>query len=586
MFLVCTPVVKADYGIVQVHEPESFGFTSTPPYSDSLSYTPTEGTILVATIGIGGNSAIFPVQVNSITQTGVTWTQNASSISASWVNGAFSDFQVLADIWVGVVSSGASASFSIAAQSLATGMVVNIAEYSGVTAILDDFATDTATSGTATSTGTITQTTTAPQLWIGSIITYVAGNQLAPTNGFTMYDGEKHTGLAYTTSSYLEKISHVTGSAETGTTTASSHWAGAIIALEYDGIYEYTYNFHGVYDELTGELTSDCNVTTYFTLSAADTFELTNEDTVVAFEADPTYFIFDLSPYDRYYWVDPSDVPTDIYVFNDNNTAVYTVQFNDLIGRLKTYPYVEFIYNVDGTEQIVEKLKVDVENKLIIHAVQGRTYTVKIGDYTYGDLLFGATTPITLNLRGLLFPDTIIVGYRYVRVYVTRDTGTGEIVLNYQDTKNATTSVDWYVYYQNNATLAYSNSATESEWVDTWLGSDVNTDYYAVVIIEHETYGTLEQRISLPRLYGSEISPFSLDALGSLGFDTSYLIPAFIILCSAGAFSAVNVVIGAFVVIAEAAAFAAFGWLPISVDLIVFVFALVIIFALVMARRR
>jgi hypothetical protein len=62
-----------------------------------------------------------------------------------------------------------------------------IAVYSGVTSTLDVTANNTAASGTITNTGNISQTSTAPQLWVGSVATYGdTDGQDTPQNGFTL----------------------------------------------------------------------------------------------------------------------------------------------------------------------------------------------------------------------------------------------------------------------------------------------------------------------------------------------------------------------------------------------------------------
>lgn len=308
----------------------------------------------------------------------------------------------------------------------------------------------------------------------------------------------------------------------------------------------------------------------------------------------PLYFKFDIGSTDREWWVTSGDSGDTIYVFNASLSA-YVIQFSDLTGILSSYPIVEIQRNINGSEITVEKRKVDTVGNVYVSLVYGQTYSIEVGDgtnsYTYGDVLFSTDATVDLPLRGLTFPDTIQIGYKYVKVYVTRDE-TGDIYLSYSDSTEAssgvTTSVLFNVYFQDNYTLAYTNSEVGADidtWSDTWAEGDNETDYVCIVTISHSLFGSMDYRQVLPRLFANS-NPWSLAVLGSLPFDTAYLIPTFILLCAAAGVSALNSHIGLFVVCVLAALFGWWGWLPLSADIIVFCFALAIIFGIAMLKRR
>lgn len=346
------------------------------------------------------------------------------------------------------------------------------------------------------------------------------------------------------------------------------------------------FNFLGYADELTGAVINEnVTVTTYYMTGYPTSFNVTPGGVTENFAVQPRYFVFNLTDApDRHYWVEPTENDTDITIYYANAT-LYTLQFNDLVNSLATYPYVEIQSLSPENVNTIEKLKVDTEKKVQVAAIYGQTYTVKIGGYTFGELLFGATTPITLDLTGLIFPETVIMGYKYVQVYANRDMSTGDINAYYNDELDVTTSVDLNIYVQSNDTLAYSTTSTDNPWVFSWSGASNTTDYYLTIIIDHETFGILTYRQVLPRLLGYG-APLDLSALGaSLPFDSNYLIPAFIILAVAGAFSALNVVVGLFSTVSVAAIIAYIGWLPIGADILVFAFAMCIVLAFVKLRR-
>jgi hypothetical protein len=347
----------------------------------------------------------------------------------------------------------------------------------------------------------------------------------------------------------------------------------------------YDYDFYGVYDEVSGAQTN-CTVTAYFSDDDSESFELDASESK-SWSSQPIYFHYELGNYDREFWVEAADNNTNLYVFNSSALVAYTITFNDLTNRLSTYQYVEMSKNFNGTDIIVEKRKIDVENKILVSAMYGENYDLDIGGYTYGDLTFGAVTTITLDVKGLEFPDNVLMGYRYVRCYANRDMEDGVIYAYYEDTLDDTDSVTLTIYRQNDTTLVYTTTADSNPWVFSWSGADNSTDYYVTMAIVHNEFGNMGYRQVLPRLFNYD-PPWDLSVLGgdSLAFNVNYLIPAFVILAVAGVFSALNTVVGLFATVTVSGIIAYMGWLPIGVEVFIFAFALVIIFAIVMLRRR
>ena len=202
--------------------------------SATLTHTPTSGNKLVAVIGTyrtGGSNARV---VNSITQTGVTWTR-VTGITNNDGNDARN-----VEIWLGTVGSGAIRTLSISLSDDAAGAVVDVCEYSGLVAAstVDKTATTNGQtysewwgSSASTSTGTTTNTAQNSELWIGGIT--VQGNiaQTSPTNSFTNRDGASTGAMSL---SYLEKIVSATGTANSGTTadTNDRYYVGCIATFK------------------------------------------------------------------------------------------------------------------------------------------------------------------------------------------------------------------------------------------------------------------------------------------------------------------------------------------------------------------
>ena len=195
---------------------------------------PTNGNlnILVFSSYVANDAKYVERTISSISQTGVTWTKQISQ-TVLWTIDTVRNI-INSEIWVGVVGAGASATITL--SLLGTGdtdnaEVANVCEYSGLltSGFLDKTAS---TSGTSTTpaTGTTATTTQADELWIGDTSSEVA--QSTPTNGFTLLDGAVFAGHTLS-SAYLEKIASATGTANSGTTMATSkRWSGCIATFK------------------------------------------------------------------------------------------------------------------------------------------------------------------------------------------------------------------------------------------------------------------------------------------------------------------------------------------------------------------
>jgi hypothetical protein len=196
------------------------GTSTTTTISVTLSGTPVNGNVLVACIG-GNPDTTTAVQ--SITQTGVTW---SPVVGVSQY--------MTAEIWVGIVGSGASTSVSITLTASVAGAVADICEYSGLVTVSPvDKSNSAYDNGSPTSglTGTTATTTQADELWVGIVCTGQV--QSTPLNGFTLLDGAVSN---YTSVSFLEKIVSATGTANSGTSwTGGYSCAGCIATFKASG---------------------------------------------------------------------------------------------------------------------------------------------------------------------------------------------------------------------------------------------------------------------------------------------------------------------------------------------------------------
>lgn len=350
--------------------------------------------------------------------------------------------------------------------------------------------------------------------------------------------------------------------------------------------YDYEYTFYGLFDETTGDPTGAVNVTAHFQAGAEPEIFEVNGNFAYGSYIKPIHFLFNLTN-DREYWLSDDEDTATIYIFDDSTTT-YTITFFDLAGILVDVPYVEARRYVNATLRTVEKRKVDVEDKIVMNLVNGIFYTLVITDgssYTYGDLLMTSTTTVSLTLKGIEFPKETLLTYKNVRVYGERafDNPTGNISITYEDLLLQTNSVYISIDYRN-GTNAYNATEVVDSFVHTWTSASNNTDYAVVCTINHTRYGVYDWKQYFPALLDS--LDWGLDFLGSLPFDTAYILPSLLIVFAAGCFSVLNAEVGAFLATIVAIILAYAGWLPIPAATLIVAFTLSILMALAYAKRR
>jgi len=362
----------------------------------------------------------------------------------------------------------------------------------------------------------------------------------------------------------------------------------------------YDYTFYGLYDENTGLLKPiserAVNVTAFWDDGTmAETFEV-NGTHKVGYCTSPQYFIFDLGATDREYWLSSEEgeaTTVDIYIFTDSLTS-YTLTFRDWTGALSTYSWVNALRYINGTSVVMDKRKVDEQNKVIMALQEGKTYTIQVEAiagtrYIWGDLAVASDTTIDLVVKGLTFPQDVILTYRYVRAYGYREnynTTHDSIVHLYEDTILNTDSVNISIYDGDDALIhSYECSDTDS-FTYTWSVAVNTTSYYSVVTISHGDYGTLIFRQSFLR--GFKESPFDLSFLGSLpgGISVSTLLPMGILLVVTLSFSALTAGIGGVIVVVLAGVMHIIGWVDIDANTLVFAAILAVIYAVLKNYKR
>lgn len=363
----------------------------------------------------------------------------------------------------------------------------------------------------------------------------------------------------------------------------------------------FNYYFYGLYDEETG-LIEDAGdravtVTAYWDDgTAAQSFEV-NGTEYKGFSTAPQYFQFELGTADREYWLsadEGDDTSVAIYIFNSTLSS-YTLTFYDRVGALSTYSWVTASRYINGSLTVMDKRKVDETVKVVMGLQVYETYVVKVEaeagtTYTWGDLTTTTDSTIDLTVKGLEFPQEVILNYRYVRAYGYREyynTTHHSIVAVYEDTKYNTNSVNISIYNSTDDIVhTYLYSDTDN-FTYTWSAASYNVSYYMVQTVSHGDYGTLVYKIPFVGA-GTMENPFNWDFLGTLPNDVSVsaLIPSIILVVLVLIFSPLTSGIGGVITFIVACLFVWWEWVIIDINVLVFTGTITIIWAILQNYKR
>ena len=365
---------------------------------------------------------------------------------------------------------------------------------------------------------------------------------------------------------------------------SGNHYAQAQV---WRGDIKVMFTFKGVYDEDTGVLKGGSErtvqITAYFTSIAPETFTL-NEIHWYGHAYQPLYFSINTS-LNRQYWLSEGEYGGIIYVY-DTTLSSFTIEFIDLAGVLGDYPIVTASRYVAGSLTVVEKRKVDIEKKIVMSLKQGEKYTVTIKNgamYVFGDLLC-VSSPITLTLKGIDFPQNVILAFKYVRFYADRHNNFTSISMLYEDLDENTDHVVCNIKFRN-GTVAYTSTQYSNTFNTTWTSADYNTTYFVEMDSYHNDYGVLNYRVTMYKA-GFGATPFNLEWLGSIpGMNIADLIPSFLIFGVALVFSKVNAYVAAFLACVVAILLTWLGFISIAPGLLMLGLFFSILMGLVAKKR-
>jgi len=348
-----------------------------------------------------------------------------------------------------------------------------------------------------------------------------------------------------------------------------------------------TATFYGAYNE-QGTRDGAINVTVFRPEQGALTFELNGTYNITSEVHPRLVYEFDLGYNESrvYYWRAGVGYE-DIYVFKPTS-PYYTYYFTvvDYVGI--TNGYLETLINVNGTNRVVERWKLDVLNDLPFTLSWGHAYTIRLvsdqGTYVFGTYMAGATTSFTLTVTSDMFPPSSThIGN--VSVSVLR-LDADSIQMNYSDVANETDWVWVGIYRASDSMLFYSTNNTGYTHQITWNSADNNTDYSVQVIAEHQTRGTLTWVFSASAPF-TPYNPWNaLGFLGAFPIAPNQVIGFGMVLLVFSVFSTVSAKTGIIVGILLTMVLVFVGFLDISWSWLAVTFAIAIIAVLSLAKRE
>jgi hypothetical protein len=258
----------------------------------------------------------------------------------------------------------------------------------------------------------------------------------------------------------------------------------------------FEYTIYGQFTE-DGSFNDSIDVTLY---QNDDSLE---EQTIDNDEGDPyswnedtqqIAFKFDLGNNEtRTYYLTNASSET-IYIFTpDEPYYQYFFEVIDYVGV--TNGFLETLINKDGTERVVERWSIDVQNQLPFTCTFGSAYKMRIvcdeGTYYLEDFVAGATTETRISITSEMFPASSS-SLEGISVLAQRMNSTW-IQAYYGDSDGETANVTMSIWEYGESTVL---STTGVQALDelTWniYGAGEDIGYYVQILVNHDVRGELE----------------------------------------------------------------------------------------------
>ena len=236
---------------------------------------------------------------------------------------------------------------------------------------------------------------------------------------------------------------------------------------------------------------------------------------------------------EMFYWDIGGGYARYIYSFGSENFTVtvpedtfYVYQFTikDHTGKTGMGDcFLEAYRTINGTETLIERMKIYLGNPVPLNLVYGRTYHLKVlfadgSRYDWGYFMAGGTDSINLILKGVTFTDQAQILFNHIHVEATRNAAGNIITVNYLDDRENTVWANVTISVRGGG-IAYQAARNNDTYTLNWGGANTTLNYIVVVEGEHTDYGAWGRSFILDATHTYPDPPSLEDIFGEVNAD-------------------------------------------------------------------
>jgi hypothetical protein len=358
----------------------------------------------------------------------------------------------------------------------------------------------------------------------------------------------------------------------------------------------YRYILQGpFYEDGTTPASTNVTVTLYSQYANPTVFIMPNGSSTYTIEVEnrPNHFVWNISSASynesRFYWLTDATYE-EIYIFIPNPTEIYNLYTFSIwdFANIQN-AYLETIVSVNGTERVIERQPVDSANPVPFYLTLAHHYTLKLtcnlGTYSWVNVIPAYDYDMDKIVSSDMFPTTLT----FFNVTITSTRVNSTHIQTYYHDNNAQTLIVTFTILHRSGTSYVTDETTSQIGSDVtydWYSANATRDYY-MNITAVRTDGTFNWTLSVPQLPTEEEPMTGLwDMFGIWPIPSRYFVGMLIVFTVIALFSTTYAELGCVLAVIVAGMLNYIRWLNISWTLIVFAFAIAILYALQKAQKK
>ena len=255
--------------------------------------------------------------------------------------------------------------------------------------------------------------------------------------------------------------------------------------------YDYQYTFSTPIYENGTTYPNNVIVTAHHATGNVE-LNVTSSGYVYGTDEEPETFSWDIGGgYARYVFVFEEETIT--VTIPEDTFYVYSFTIKDHTGKTGLGEcFLEAYRAINGTETLIERMKIYLGNPVPLNLVYGRTYHLRVlfadgSRYNWGYFLAGGVDEINLILKAVTFTDQAQILYNHIHVEATRTATV--VTVNYLDDRDNTIWANTTIRIRNGAVVLFA-ARNNNSYIVNWGGADADTGYMVTVTGLHTDYGT------------------------------------------------------------------------------------------------